>query len=293
MAELIDGKLVRSAVLKELKTRVSARAAEVGKPGLAVIQLGNNPASTTYVNNKEKFAAKAEINATVYRLAEATTEDELHALINELNFNSAIHGTIVQMPLPSHIDTDKAVAAVAPEKDVDGLTPINQGSLWTSRQSLRSCTPAGVMKLLDHYGVELSGARVVIVGRSNLVGKPLAAMMLERNATVTICHSRTRNLPAVTKEADVLVAATGKAGLITADNVREGVVVIDVGTNYIETGEVDENGAPVAKLVGDVAFDEVEKLARLITPVPGGVGPMTIAMLLDNVVTAWERVNRF
>lgn len=291
MAELIDGKLVRSLVLKELKARISQFSSEDCIPGLAVIQIGNNPASTSYVNNKEKYAGKVGINANVYSLPEETTETELHALIAKLNQDKTIHGTIVQMPLPSHIDTETAVAAVVPEKDVDGLTPINQGNLWTSREGLRSCTPAGVMRLLDHYKVELKGKRVVIVGRSSLVGKPLAAMMLERHATVTICHSRTVNLPVVTREADVLVAATGKAGLITAENVRAGAVVIDVGTNYVETGEVDENGAPVTRLVGDVGFDEVEKLASMITPVPGGVGPMTIAMLLENVVTAWERSN--
>lgn len=288
MAVILDGKVVRSAVIKELKAKVAEFSPACGEPGLAVIQLGNNPASTTYVNNKEKFAAKAGIRAEIHRLPESTTESELHSLIESLNENRSIHGLIVQMPLPAHINTDTALASVAAHKDVDGLTPISQGLLWSGRVGLRPCTPAGVMRILDHYGVAPLGRRVVIVGRSNLVGKPLAAMMLERHATVTICHSRTPDLVDVCRTAEILVAAAGRAGLITKAHVKPGAVVIDVATNYVESGDADEYGAPVLKLVGDVAFNEVEPIASMITPVPGGVGPMTIAMLLANVVAAWR-----
>ncbi len=287
MAEILDGILVRKAVLKELKTRI-ASGGSVSVPGLAVIQLGDNPASTAYVNNKEKYAQKLGMHAEVHRMPASFSEPELHALIERLNADEKIHGIIVQMPLPAHIDPNKATGAVAPAKDVDGLTPENQGRLWTGRRGHRSCTPAGVMRMLDHYGVELKGRHAAIVGRSNLVGKPLAAMMLERHATVTLCHSRTRNLAEVTRSADVVVAATGLAGLITAEHVRDGAVVIDVGINFVETGAIGEDGKPEVKLVGDVAFAEVEPLASKITPVPGGVGPMTIAMLLSNTVDAWE-----
>jgi len=288
MAVILDGKLVRSAVIKELKAKVAELSPVLGAPGLAVIQLGENPASTAYVNNKEKYAGKAGIRAEVHRLPEATPEIELHTLIAQLNGRADVHGMIVQMPLPAHIDTDSALAAVATHKDVDGLTPISQGLLWSGRAGLRSCTPAGVMRILDHYGVSPFGRRVVIVGRSNLVGKPLAAMMLERHATVTICHSRTPDLADVCRSADILVAAAGRAGLITKAHVKPGAVVVDVATNYVETGELDEYGAPITKLTGDVLFDEVEPVASMITPVPGGVGPMTIAMLLSNVVAAWS-----
>lgn len=287
MAEILDGILVRKAVLKELKTRIaSGKGGTV--PGLAVIQLGDNPASTAYVNNKEKYAKKIGMHAEVHRMPESFSEPELHVLIARLNADEKIHGIIVQMPLPAHIDSNKATGAVASAKDVDGLTPENQGRLWTGRRGHRSCTPAGVMRILDFYGVELKGLHASIVGRSNLVGKPLAAMMLERHATVTLCHSRTRNLAEVTRSADVVVAATGLAGLITAAHVRQGAVVIDVGINFVETGAISEDGKPEVKLTGDVAFAEVEPLASKITPVPGGVGPMTIAMLLSNTVDAWE-----
>lgn len=287
MAEILDGILVRKAVLKELKTRIaSGKGGTV--PGLAVIQLGDNPASTAYVNNKEKYAKKIGMHAEVHRMPESFSEPELHVLIARLNADEKIHGIIVQMPLPAHIDSNKATGAVASAKDVDGLTPENQGRLWTGRRGHRSCTPAGVMRILDYYGVELKGLHAAIVGRSNLVGKPLAAMMLERHATVTLCHSRTRNLAEVTRSADVVVAATGLAGLITAAHVRQGAVVIDVGINFVETGAISEDGKPEVKLTGDVTFAEVEPLASKITPVPGGVGPMTIAMLLSNTVDAWE-----
>lgn len=287
MAEILDGILVRKAVLKELKTRIaSGKGGTV--PGLAVIQLGDNPASTAYVNNKEKYAKKIGMHAEVHRMPESFSEPELHVLIARLNADEKIHGIIVQMPLPAHIDSNKATGAVASAKDVDGLTPENQGRLWTGRRGHRSCTPAGVMRILDYYGVELKGLHAAIVGRSNLVGKPLAAMMLERHATITLCHSRTRNLAEVTRSADVVVAATGLAGLITAAHVRQGAVVIDVGINFVETGAISEDGKPEVKLTGDVAFAEVEPLASKITPVPGGVGPMTIAMLLSNTVDAWE-----
>jgi len=283
----MSGKLVRKIVLKELKAKVIENEARLGTPGLAVIQLGDNPASTTYVNNKEKYAGKAKIRPEVHRLPADFPENELHALIDKLNNDPSVHGIIVQMPLPDHIGTDNAIAAVSPEKDVDGLAPISQGKLWTGRPGLRPCTPAGVMRILDHYGVELKGKGVVIVGRSNLVGKPLAAMMLERHATVTLCHSRTRDLEGVCRAADVLVAATGRADLITKSHVKPGAIVIDIGINFVESGETGEDGKPKMKLTGDVAFDEVEPLASLITPVPGGVGPMTIAMLLSNTVQAW------
>ena len=287
MAEILSGKVVRKRVLSELKAKIKEHEGELGQPGLAVIQLGSDPASTTYVNNKEKYAGKTGICGLVHRLPDDFPEDELHAFISTLNRDPGVHGSIVQMPLPAHIDTDRALAAVVPEKDADGLTPISQGRLWTGRPGPVPCTPAGVMRILDHYEVEIEGRSAVIVGRSNLVGKPLAALLLSRHATVTLCHSRTRDLSAVCRGADILVAATGRAGLIGADYVKPGAVVIDVGINFVETGEVDEVGKPKRSLVGDVAFDEVEKIAGMITPVPGGVGPMTIAMLLSNTVDAW------
>jgi methylenetetrahydrofolate dehydrogenase (NADP+)/methenyltetrahydrofolate cyclohydrolase len=315
VAKILDGQVVRKAVIAELKEKIAANSARLGAPGLAVIQLGDNPASTTYVNNKEKYAAKTGIRGEIHRLPEATTETDLHALIAKLNADPRVHGIIVQTPLPKHVSTDRALAAVAAAKDVDGLTPHSQGLLWTGRPGLRPCTPAGVMRILDYYKIALEGADVVIVGRSNLVGKPLAAMMLERHATVTLAHSRTRGLAHVCRAADVLVSAIGKAGIIDARCVKPGAVVIDVGINFVEaeaadapegeagavspdnaagcetqdSGKKSDGGgdATAMKLVGDVDFAAVGQIASAITPVPGGVGPMTIAMLLSNTVQAW------
>ena len=245
-------------------------------PGLAVILVGEDPASQVYVGRKAKACAEVGFLSREYKLSVDTSESKLLNIISELNADQAIHGILVQLPLPQHIHTDKIIAAIDPQKDVDGFHPYNVGGLVSGNPLFVPCTPSGIMELISRTRIELSGKEAVVVGRSNIVGKPMALLLLAQHATVTICHSRTKDLPAVTRRADVLIAAVGKAGMIKAGMVKEGAVVIDVGVNRLENG----------KLIGDVAFDEVAARASYITPVPGGVGPMTIAMLMKNTLEA-------
>src|SRR6476646_2273154 len=271
-ARIIDGK----AVAAQVRERVKAEVDEMDvKPGLATILVGDDPASHVYVRNKRNACAEVGIESFHHELDASVPEEELADLIRGLGDDDRVSGILLQLPVPGHIDSDAMIELIHPYKDVDGLTTANAGLLVQGREGLVSCTPAGVMELLDHEGVELRGAEAVIVGRSQLVGRPLASLLLARDATVTMCHSRTRDLAEVCSRADVLVAAVGKPKLVTADMVREGAVVIDVGINRTDDG-----------LVGDVDFDAVVAKAAAITPVPGGVGPMTIAMLLVNTVRA-------
>ncbi len=274
-ARVIDGKAVAAGVRKRVAGEV-AEMREAGiEPGLATVLVGEDPASHVYVRNKRKACEEVGIASLHHELPGDTGADELRTLLEQLNADPAVSGILLQLPLPEGLDPDEMTGAIAPEKDVDGLTPVSAGMLAQGRPGLVPCTPAGVMELLVHAGVELEGASAVVIGRSQLVGKPLAQLLLAANATVTQCHSRTRDLAAVCRGADVLVAAVGRPGTVTADMVRDGAVVIDVGTNRTEDG-----------LVGDVDFAPVAEKAGAITPVPGGVGPMTIAMLLSNTVRA-------
>lgn len=277
MATIIDGKAVSAAIREEIAKEVETFKAQTGvTPGLAVIIVGEDPASTVYVRNKHKACLDVGMFSEVRRMKEETTEEELLAVIDEMNRDDKLHGILVQLPLPKHIDEKKVIRAIAASKDVDAFHPENVGKIMIGDYDLLPCTPAGVMALLDYYKVEIQGKECVVIGRSNIVGKPQALLLLERNGTVTVCHSRTKNLSEVTRRADILVAAVGLPRFVTADMVKEGAVVIDVGINR------DENG----RLVGDVDFEAVEKKASAITPVPGGVGPMTITMLLKNTLTA-------
>lgn len=276
MARVIDGNAVAAAVKQEVAAEVERLAAEGITPGLAVVLVGDDPASATYVTMKERDCAEAGVRTFDHRRPAEITQEELNGIIDECNANPAVHGILVQMPLPAHLDAEQAIERISPGKDVDGFHPVSLGRLVRGLDGPRACTPWGVMRMLRHYGVELSGARAVVVGRSTIVGKPMALMLLEENATVTVCHSRTRDLPAVCREADVLIAAVGRPKMITAEYVKPGAVVIDVGINRGEAGG----------LVGDVDYDSVEPVASAITPVPGGVGPMTRAMLVANTVAA-------
>lgn len=281
MAVIIDGKAVSAKVRSEVAEE-TARLKEKGiVPGLAVIIVGNDPASRVYVNNKKKACAQAGIYSEEFALPEDTTQDELLALVASLNGRSDINGILCQLPLPAHIEDKAVIEAISPLKDVDAFHAANVGHIMIGDYTFLPCTPAGVMELLHAAGVNVAGKSCVVVGRSNIVGKPMAMLLLHENGTVTICHSRTENLREVCARADILVAAVGKAKFITADMVKPGAAVIDVGMNR------DENG----KLCGDVDFDEVSKVAGYITPVPGGVGPMTISMLLKNTVRAAELQN--
>lgn len=271
---LIDGKKISQDIKDELRDKVEALKVQGINKCLAVIQVGDNPASTVYVRNKKKGCEYIGIDSLSYELSGETTQDELIKLIEELNNNEKVNGILVQLPLPNGIDEDAVIKAISPEKDVDGFHPESVGALCIGQKGYISCTPNGIIELLKRSGVEIGGKECVIVGRSNIVGKPMAMLMLRENATVTIAHSRTKDLKEVCKRADILIVAIGKPEFITADYVKEGAVVIDVGINR------DENN----HLVGDVKFDEVEPKCSLITPVPGGVGPMTIAMLLKNCV---------
>ena len=273
MAKLIDGKLISTQVKDECKEKVAKEGLDIT---LAVIQVGNDPASSVYVGNKKKACEYIGIQSLAYELPEETTEEELLALVEKLNQDDNVHGILVQLPLPNHINEDKVIETISPKKDVDGFHPQSVGALSIGQPGFVSCTPAGVIQLLKRSGIEIAGKECVIVGRSNIVGKPMAMLMLRENATVTICHSRTKDLQEVTKRADILIVAIGKPKFITKDYVKEGAVVIDVG---IHRGEDN-------KLCGDVDFAEVEPVASAITPVPGGVGPMTIAMLMNNCVEA-------
>ena len=278
-ATIIDGRATARAVRAEVALRVTALRQRGVVPGLAVVLLGEDPASKIYVRNKDRAATEAGFEVRTTRLDADTGQDRLLAEVQALNADAAVHGILVQLPLPKGLDADAILHALDPAKDVDGLHPANVAALWRGGDGLFPCTPLGCIELLDRRGVDLKGKRAVVIGRSLLVGKPLAALLLARHATVTVCHSRTSDLPAVAREADVLVAAVGRAGLVRRDWVKPGAVVLDVGINRGEDG----------KLHGDVAFDEVAEVAGAITPVPGGVGPMTIAMLLRNTARAAAR----
>ena len=274
MAQIIDGKRISQEIKDELKEEVAALKAQGIEGSLAVVQVGEDPASSVYVRNKKKACEYIGIHSLSYELPEETTEEELLDLIASLNENDAVNGILVQLPVPKHIDADKIIRAISPEKDVDGFHPMNVGKLVIGEKGFVSCTPAGIVQLLKRSGIEIAGKNCVIIGRSNIVGKPMALLMLQENATVTVAHSKTTDLKAVCKTADILIVAIGKKQFITADYIKEGAVVIDVG---IHRGEGK-------KLFGDVCYEEVEPVASAITPVPGGVGPMTIAMLMSNCV---------
>lgn len=275
--KLIDGKALAQKMQGQLAEKVERLKAEYGiVPGLAVILVGDNPASQVYVRNKERSAIKAGFKSGTVRLSEAISEEELIEIIKSYNQDPSFHGILVQLPLPAHINDKKIILTIDPSKDVDGFHPMNTGHLWSGRPMMVPCTPAGIMEMLSAYEVNLEGKHAVIIGRSNIVGKPMAQLLLDKNATVTLTHSRTRHLADVCKRADVLIVAIGQGHFVTKDFVKEGAVVIDVGMNR------DDNG----KLIGDVKFDEVATVASLITPVPGGVGPMTITMLLEQTYQA-------
>ena len=276
MAQLIDGKAISQQIKDEVKEQVAEYAQKGIEITLAVIQVGADPASSVYVNNKKKACAYCGIRSLSYELPEETTEDELLKLIDELNTRADVNGILVQLPLPKAIDEDKIIKAIDPKKDVDGFHPQSVGALCIGQPGFLSCTPAGIIQLLKRSNIEISGKECVVIGRSNIVGKPMAILLLRENGTVTICHSRTKDLKEVTKRADILVVAIGKPQMITAEYVKEGAVVIDVGIHRPEG----------AKLCGDVNFDDVAPHCSAITPVPGGVGPMTIAMLMQNCLTS-------
>ncbi|HDQ03830.1 MAG TPA: bifunctional methylenetetrahydrofolate dehydrogenase/methenyltetrahydrofolate cyclohydrolase FolD [Deltaproteobacteria bacterium] len=277
MAVILDGIKIAQEVRVSVRSEAAALKEETGiVPGLAVVLVGSDQASKIYVEKKAKACAEAGFFSREYKLPEDTGEGKLLDLIRDLNMDKFIHGILVQLPLPRHIATDKVIAAIDPLKDVDGFHPYNAGALLTGAPLFVPCTPRGIMELISRTGIDIAGKEAVIVGRSNIVGKPAAILLLAQHATVTICHSRTKNLPSVTSRADILIAAVGKPHMITANMVKEGAVVIDVGVNRLEDG----------KLAGDVVFDEVAPKASYITPVPGGVGPMTIAMLMRNTLEA-------
>jgi methylenetetrahydrofolate dehydrogenase (NADP+)/methenyltetrahydrofolate cyclohydrolase len=278
--QILSGKEVAAKVLAEVKAGVAALRAKTGvQPTLAVILVGDDPASQIYVRNKKRAADEVGIGARDFLFPGGSTQAELLDTIRKINADSSIHGILLQLPLPKGMDEDQAVAAIAPDKDADGLHPMSLGNLLGGKPSAVPCTPAGCIEILDHYGIPIEGAEAVVVGRSRLVGKPLAQLLLARNATVTMCHTRTRDLGAHCRRADILCVAAGKPRMITGDMVKEGAVVIDVGVNRLDTG----------KLVGDVDFDSASTRARAMTPVPGGVGPMTIAMLMKNTLRATAR----
>lgn len=274
MAQLIDGKKISAQIRKELTDKVAEMTAKGYRPGLAVVIVGEDPASKVYVRNKKLGCEEVGIYSEEYALPESTTQEELLALIDKLNNDDKIDGILVQMPVPKHISDKAVIAAISPEKDVDAFHATNVGKVMIGEYSFAPCTPYGVMELLKYSGIEVAGKNCVVVGRSNIVGKPMAMLLLEKHGTVTICHSKTKDIAAITKTADILVAAVGRPNFVTADMVKDGVVVMDVGINRGADG----------KLCGDVDFEGVEPKASYITPVPGGVGPMTITILLKNTV---------
>lgn len=274
--QIIDGKAVSAAVRERITNEVADLKKEGKETGLAVIIVGNDPASKVYVNNKKKGCEQVGINSYEYALPEETTTEELLKLINELNADERVDGILCQLPLPRHIDEKTVINSIAPEKDVDAFHPVNTGHIMIGDHSFLPCTPAGIIEMLKFYNIPISGKECVVIGRSNIVGKPMAMLLLQNSGTVTVCHSKTVNLSEVTRRADILVAAVGKANFVTADMVKDGAVVIDVGMNRNAEG----------KLCGDVDFDGVKEKCSFITPVPGGVGPMTITMLLNNTLTA-------
>lgn len=276
MTSLIDGKVISKQIKDELKEEAARMQAEGKSVCLAVVQVGDDPASTIYVRNKKKACAYIGIESLSYELDESTTQKELLALVEKLNEDDKVSGILVQLPLPAHIDEDAVIRAIRPDKDVDGFHPESVGRLCIGEKGFVSCTPAGIIQLLKRSGIEIEGKECVVAGRSNIVGKPMALLLLRENATVTVAHSRTKNLREVTKRADILVVAVGKPKFITAEYIKEGAVVIDVGMHRNEQNQ----------LCGDVDFDGVKDKAAAITPVPGGVGPMTIAMLMSNCIEA-------
>ena len=280
MANIIDGKALAEKLQAKLAEKTAKLKAETGQePGLVVILVGDNPASQVYVRNKERSALAAGFRSEVVRLPESTSQEELLTLIAKYNQDPAWHGILVQLPLPAHIDDEAVLLAIDPDKDVDGFHPTNMGRLWSGHPLMIPSTPAGIMEMFREYEVDLEGKNAVVIGRSNIVGKPMAQLLLSKNATVTLTHSRTHHLAKIAKKADILVVAIGRGHFVTKDFVKEGAVVIDVGMNR------DENG----KLIGDVKFDEVAEVASLITPVPKGVGPMTITMLMEQTYQAFVR----
>ncbi len=277
MAQIIDGKRISAEIRGEIAEQTATFKAERGyAPGLAVIIVGEDPASQVYVRNKKRACEEVGFYSESYELPAETTQDELLALIDKLNGDENIHGILCQLPLPKHLDETSVLLRIKPEKDVDAFHPYNVGKIMIGDYNFLPCTPAGVMALIERSGIEVAGKSCVVIGRSNIVGKPMAMLLLHANGTVTICHSKTRNLKEICSEADILVAAIGRANFVTADMVKEGAVVIDVGINRLDNG----------KLCGDVNFSEVEHKASYITPVPGGVGPMTVTMLMQNTLTA-------
>ncbi|WP_449418037.1 bifunctional methylenetetrahydrofolate dehydrogenase/methenyltetrahydrofolate cyclohydrolase FolD [Phormidium nigroviride] len=280
---ILDGKALAQKIQAELISRVHSLQSQKGRPpGLAVLMVGENPASATYVRNKELACAKVGIASFGQHFPADTTQTELEQAIQTLNQDERVDGILVQLPLPSHLDAISLLYQIAPDKDADGLHAMNLGRLVRGEAGLRSCTPAGVMRLLQEYDIDLKGKRAVVLGRSILVGKPMALMLLEADCTVTVAHSRSQNLEFITREADILIAAVGRPEIVTANMVKPGAVVVDVGMNRV----VKEDGS--SRLTGDVDFNSVQAVAEFITPVPGGVGPMTVAMLLQNTVWSWE-----
>ena len=276
MANIIDGKLVSKKIREAISEEVTALKEQGISPKLAVILVGNDPASAVYVRNKEKACIETGIEPVQITMPEHTSESELLDLIGKLNADSSVHGILVQLPLPRHINENMVIESIDPAKDVDAFTHESVGRIVEGKYTFLPCTPAGIMKLLEFYGVEIAGKECVVIGRSNIVGKPMALLLLNASGTVTVCHSKTKNLAEITRRADILVVAVGRANFVTADMVGEGAVVIDVGINRLDNG----------KLCGDVEFESVSQKASLITPVPGGVGPMTITMLMKNTVFA-------
>ncbi|NMB00300.1 MAG: bifunctional methylenetetrahydrofolate dehydrogenase/methenyltetrahydrofolate cyclohydrolase FolD [Firmicutes bacterium] len=274
-ARIIDGKNIAAEIRASLAKRVEQLSTQGNTPGLDVVLVGDNPASKVYVRMKKKACEEIGVNSTIHRLPEETSQEELLALINDLNLNDKVHGILVQLPLPSHLDEEKVINAISPEKDVDGFHPINVGKLHIGEEGFVPCTPAGILELVKRTGTPIAGQNVVVVGRSNIVGKPVASLFLRENATVTICHSRTKDVAAECRRADILIAAVGRPLMIKKDWIKPGAVVIDVGINRVDD-----------MIVGDVDYEEVRQVAGAITPVPGGVGPMTIAMLLKATVDA-------
>lgn len=279
MATILSGKEVSAKIKKKMESEVSELKAKGLTPGLAVIIVGDDPASKVYVGRKEAMCAELGIYSEKYALPADTTQNELCELVERLNHEPAIHGILVQLPLPKHLDEKAIINTISPEKDVDAFHPVNVGKIMIGDYDFVPCTPAGIMELIAESGVEIEGKQCVVIGRSNIVGKPMSMLLLHKNGTVTTCHSRTVNIKEIISKADILVAAVGRAGFVTADMVKEGAVVIDVGMNRLEDG----------RLVGDVDFEGVEKIAGAITPVPGGVGPMTISMLMKNTLTAAKK----
>lgn len=279
MAKIIDGKLISAQIREEIAEKVRIYNEKTGMlPGLAVVIVGENPASQVYVRNKKKACEQVGFNSWVYEMPESTTQEELNSLIDKLNEDNAVHGILVQLPLPKHLDEEQVILRIRPDKDVDAFHPYNVGRITIGNPKFLPCTPAGIMELLHRSNIEISGKECVVIGRSNIVGKPMALLLLAENGTVTVCHSKTKELKEVCRRADILVVAIGRADFVTADMVKEGAVVIDVGMNRNADG----------KLTGDVDFASVSEVASYITPVPGGVGPMTITMLLQNTLRAAE-----